>query len=199
MRVLVALRRYFTLSEDWAQIDSAKVKREEQVSANMRLAASCLCGGVEIEATGAPIVSSVCYCTDCQLGSRQIEALPNAGSVRDADGGTAYILFRKDRIKCSRGAELLKGYKLKDTSLTNRVVATRCNSAMFMNFDKGPHWISAYRARFRGALPPLQMRICTKSKPAQVVLPTDVPSYPGYPVGLIFKLLASRVAMLIGR
>ena len=165
----------------------------------MRLAASCLCGGVEIEATGAPIVSSVCYCTDCQLGSRQIEDLPNAGSVRDADGGTAYILFRKDRIKCSRGAELLKGYKLKDISPTNRFVATCCNSAMFMNFDKGPHWISAYRARFRGALPPLQMRICTKSKPAQVVLPTDVPSYPGYPVGLIFKLLASRVAMLIGR
>ena len=189
----------FTLSEDWAQIDSAKVKGEEQVSANMRLAASCLCGGVEIEATGAPIVSSVCYCTDCQLGSRQIEDLPNAGSVRDADGGTAYILFRKDRIKCSRGAELLKGYKLKDISLTNRVVATCCNSAMFMNFDKGPHWIPAYRARFRGALPPLQMRICTKSKPEQVVLPTDVPNYPGYPVGLIFKLLASRMAMLIGR
>ncbi|MEA2807385.1 MAG: hypothetical protein QOJ17_1526, partial [Rhodospirillaceae bacterium] len=47
----------FTLSEDWAQIDSAKVKGEEQVSANMRLVASCLCGGVEIEATGAPIVS----------------------------------------------------------------------------------------------------------------------------------------------
>jgi hypothetical protein len=67
-----------------------------------------------------------------------------------------------------------------------------------MNFDKGPHWISAYRARFQGTLPPLQMRICTKSKPEQVVLPTDVPSCLGYPVGLIFKLLVSRVAMLIG-
>jgi hypothetical protein len=68
---------------------------------------------------------------------------------------------------------------------------------MFMNFDKGPHWISAYRARFRGALPPLQMRICTKSKPEHV-LPTDVPNYRGYPVGLIFKLLVSRAAMLTG-
>ena len=169
------------------------------MNTNMRLTASCRCGGVEIEATGAPIVSSVCYCTDCQRGSRQIEALPDAGSVRDDDGGTAYILFRKDRIKCTKGAELLKGYKLKDISITNRVVATCCNSAMFMNFDKGPHWISAYRARFRGALPPLQMRICTKFKPEHVVLPTDVPNYPGYPVGLIFKLLVSRLAMLIGR
>ncbi len=135
------------------------------MNTNMRLTASCRCGGVEIEASGAPIVSSVCYCTDCQRGSRQIEGLPDAGSVRDDDGGTAYILFRKDRIRCAKGADLLKGYKLKDTSMTNR----------------------------------LQMRICTRSKPEHVVLPTDVPNYPGYPVGLIFKLLASRLAMLIGR
>jgi hypothetical protein len=73
---------------------------------NVRLTASCRCGGVEIEATGAPIVNSVCYCADCQRGSRQIEDLPGAGSVRDDDGGTAYIVFRKDRIKCAKGADL---------------------------------------------------------------------------------------------
>jgi hypothetical protein len=117
---------------------------------------------------------------------------------RDPDGGTAYILYRKDRIECSKGADRLKSYKLKDISATNRVVATCCNSAMFVNFDKGPHWVSAYRARFRGDLPPLQMRICTKSKPKDTVLPNDVPSYPGYPPGLVVKLLASRVAMLLG-
>ena len=169
------------------------------MNTNMRLTASCLCGGVEIEATGAPIVSSVCYCTDCQRGSRQIEALPDAGSVRDDDGGTAYILFRKDRIKCAKGAELLKGYKLKDTSMTNRVVATCCNSAMFMNFDKGPFWVSAYRARFQGGLPPLEMRICTRSRPNGVAIPADAPSYPGYPVTLMMKLLTSGLAMWLRR
>ena len=169
------------------------------MNTTMRLTAGCRCGAVEIEAMGAPLVSSVCYCADCQRGSRRIEDLPGAGSVRDDDGGTAYILFRKDRFRCAKGAERLKAYKLKDSSMTNRVVATCCNSAMFMNFDKGPHWVSAYRARFRGALPPLQMRICTRSRPQHVVLPTDVPSYSGYPVGLIAKLLASRLAMLIGR
>jgi hypothetical protein len=152
-----------------------------------------------MEATGAPIVSTVCYCMDCQRGSRQIEDLPNAGSVLDADGGTAYILFRKDRIKCTKGAERLQGYKLEQTSITNRVVASCCNSAMFVNFDKGPHWISAYRSRFSGTLPPLQMRICTKSKPEHIALPTDVPNYPGLPPALIVKLLMSRVAMLIRR
>ena len=157
----------------------------------LRLTASCRCGGVEIEATGAPIVSSVCYCADCQRGSRQIEDLPGADSVRDDDGGTPYILFRKDRFRCAKGADLLKGYKLKDTSMTNRVVATCCSSAMFMNFDKGPYWISAYRARFRGDLPPLQMRICTKSKPEFVVLLSRCPELPRLSCGV--DLQAARL------
>jgi hypothetical protein len=161
--------------------------------------ATCSCGSVELEAFGRPIASSVCYCDDCRKGAEQIEALPNAGTVRDPDGGAAYILYRKDRIACSKGAELLKSYKLKESSATNRVVAGCCNSAMFVNFDKGPHWVSAYRARFRGELPPLQFRICTKSKPDDTELPGDVPSYKGYAPGLIFKLLASRAAMLLGR
>jgi hypothetical protein len=113
--------------------------------------ASCACGSVELAAIGAPIVSNVCYCGDCQQGSRQIEALPNAGPVRDPDGGTAYILY------------------------------------------------PAYRARFQGDLPPLQMRICTKYKAPDVVVSDDVPSYPGYPLRLLAKFLASRVAMLLRR
>jgi len=163
------------------------------------MTATCPCGGVELKAFGGPIASAVCYCEDCQKGADQIESLPNAGAVRDPDGGTAYILYRKDRIECSKGAELLRSYKLKETSVTNRVVAACCNSAVFMNFDRGPHWVSAYRARFRGELPPLQLRICTKFKPNGVVLPDDVPSYQGYPPGFVVKLLASRVAMLLGR
>lgn len=163
------------------------------------MTATCSCGGVELKAFGRPIVSSVCYCDDCRKGADQIEALPGAGTVRDPYGGTAYILYRKDRIECSRGAELLRRYKLKETSVTNRVVATCCNSAVFMNFDRGPHWVSAYRARFHGELPPLQLRICTRFKPDGVVLPDDVPSYRSYPPGFVLKLLASRVAMLLGR
>jgi len=162
------------------------------------MTATCSCGGVELKAFGRPIVSSVCYCGDCQKGADQIEALPHAGAVRDPDSGTAYILYRKDRIECSKGAELLRRYKLKETSVTNRVVATCCNSAMFMNFDKGPHWVSAYRARFHGDLPPLQLRICTKSTPDGVVVADDVPSYRGYAPGLIVKLLAARLTMLLG-
>ena len=68
---------------------------------------------------------------------------------------------------------------------------------MFMNFDRGPHWVSAYRARFHGDVPPVQRRICTKYKPDGKALPDDVPSHQRYPPGLLVKLLGSRLAMLL--
>jgi hypothetical protein len=160
---------------------------------------SCSCGSVELEVIGIPITSAVCYCDDCQEGSRQIEALPNAGPVRDPDGGTAYILYRKDRIKCSRGALLLKSHKIREKSATNRVIATCCNSAMFLNFDDGKHWVDVYRSRFKRDIPPLRMRICTKFKPENGDLPSDVPRYSSYPLKFLAKLLAARIAMLLHR
>jgi hypothetical protein len=168
------------------------------------MTATCACGAVELTAFGGPIVSSVCYCADCQEGARRIEALPKVGpvsapAVTDPDGGTAYLLYRRDRIECSKGNELLRRYKLKETSPTNRAVATCCNAAMFVDFDRGPFWVSAYTPRFQGDVPPPQVRVCTKSKPEGVVLPHDVPSYRSYPPGLMFKLLAARVAMALGR
>jgi len=161
--------------------------------------AHCSCGSVEIEAFGSPITSAVCYCDTCQEGSRLIEALPNAVPVLDPDGGTAYILYRKDRIKYSKGAELLRGLKTEAKSTTSRVVATCCNSAMVMRFDDAKHWVCVYRARFQGDIPPLQWRICTKFKPANAVIPTDIPSSMMYPAGFMWKLLASKLSMFLGQ
>jgi len=158
--------------------------------------ARCSCGSVEIEAFGEPITSVACYCDTCQQGARQIEALPNAAPVLSPDGGSAYILYRKDRVKYSKGAELLKGYKVDEKSTTSRVVATCCNSAMIMRFDDAKHWVPMYRARFQGDILPVQWRICTKFKPENAVIPTDVPSSAMYPAGFMWKLLTSRIAML---
>jgi hypothetical protein len=158
--------------------------------------ARCSCGSVEIEAFGAPITSVVCYCDSCQEGSHQIEELTNAPSIVGPDGGTAYILYRKDRVKYSKGEDLLKGYKIEDTSTTSRVVATCCGSAMVMRFDDAKHWVPVYRARFQDDMPPVQWRICTKFKPENAIIPTDVPSSAMYPAGFMWKLLTSRIAML---
>ena len=163
-----------------------------------RTTARCTCGSVELEAVGAPIASTVCYCESCQEGSRQIEALPNGRPVCDSDGGTAFVLYRKDRVERSKGSQLLRGYKLKEESSTNRVVATCCNSAMFLDFGKG-HWLSVYRAALRGDVPPLEMRVHTKSRPAGVELPNDVPGHPAYSLKFMAKLFAAWIAMLLRR
>jgi hypothetical protein len=157
---------------------------------------SCSCGNVEWEAVGAPILAAACYCDDCQEGSRRIEALPNAPPIRDADGGTEYVLYRRDRLRCSKGRELLRDFRLRDKSPTKRVVAGCCNSAFLVDFEKG-HWLSAYRARFEGAAPPLQMRIQTRFRTSNVADATDVPAYRRFPLRFISKLLLARLAMLL--
>jgi len=164
-------------------------------SPKKRTIAACSCGSVELEASGIPITSVVCYCDDCQTGSRHIESLPNAAPVLDPDGGTAYIVYRKDRIRCSRGAALLKSYKIRTESVTNRVFAACCNSAMFVNFDDSKHWVDVYRARLRGEVPPVQMRVCTKFRRAASEIPHDAPSYPMWSYRFLAKLLFARLAM----
>ena len=155
----------------------------------------CACGKVEIAAVGAPILTVACHCEDCREGGRRIEALPEAPRIVDADGGTGYVLYRKDRISSVRGAEFLQSHKLRAQSITNRVVASCCNSGLYVNFDSGPHWVSLYRARLGAAAPPLEMRINTKSK----AVDAGVPSFEGFPVKVALKLVAARIAMLARR
>lgn len=148
---------------------------------------------------GTPIVCAVCYCDDCQEGARQIEALSSAVPVRRPDGGTEYLVYRKDRVTCARGVPLLKPYKIKMHSVTNRMVAICCNSAMLLNFDDSKHWVDVYRSRCEGLLPPVQMRICTRFSRASGDEASDVPSHSGYPLRLLAKLVMARMAMLLVR
>ena len=114
--------------------------------ANQRVI-QCSCGEVVLALQGTPMLCVACYCDTCQEGSRNIEELPNAHSVCEPDGGTAYVLYRKDRVTCTKGQEFLKDYRLEQHLKTNRVVASCCNSALMMRFDDLRHWIPIYRAR----------------------------------------------------
>ncbi len=160
---------------------------------------NCACGCVAVEAIGAPITSVVCYCDDCQEGARQISLLSNAISIQEPDGGTAYLVYRKDRVACLRGASLLKHHKIRANSATNRVIASCCNSAMFVNFDDGKHWVDLYRSRCQGDVLPVQMRVCTKFNPEGRTIPTDVRQYPRYPMALVMKLVLAKAAMMLHR
>lgn len=158
------------------------------------LSAICQCGKVRLKASGAPIFTAACYCTSCQQAGHLIEQLLSAPPVLDADGGTGFVLYRKDRVHCLTGPEHLQERRLKPESPTRRVVATCCNSAMFLDFTKG-HWLSIYRNRIPNDAPPLEMRLNIKERRASVALPNDVPAYSGPPGRFILKLLGAWAGM----
>jgi hypothetical protein len=161
-----------------------------------RQVARCACGSVEFQASGTPILAAACYCDDCQQGARQIAALPN-GPVAGDDGGTEYLLYRKDRVTCTKGSELLRKYRLKDSSPTVRTLANCCNTALLLDFEKG-HWLSLYRARFIGTPPPLQIRIQTKFAANADGIADDLPRYSSLPFRFMMKLISARFGMLFG-
>src|SRR5580698_5032873 len=152
------------------------------------LSAACQCGKVRLEATGAPILTAVCYCADCQEAGRRLAQLASAPPVLASDGGTEIVLCRKDRVRCVSGAGHLEEHRLKPDSPTRRLVATCCNSAMFLDFTKG-HWLSMYRCRFPADAPEIEMRVMTRDRRASVALADDVPNYRGYSGRFMLKLL----------
>ena len=158
--------------------------------------ASCACGKVRYEAVGEPIMANTCYCADCRAAAAEIGALPNAAPLAEADGGTECLLYRKDRIACAQGAQLLTPVRLAPKSKTKRLVASCCNSAMAMAFDDGRHWVSAYRRPFDGVPPPIEMRICMGDAQSADVAPDGIPGFKGYPARMMLKLIGARLAMI---
>lgn len=149
---------------------------------------------MKFEAVGSPILTGTCYCTSCQQAGHQLEQLAGAPPLLDPDGGTSMILYRKDRVRCVTGQQCLEEHRLKPESATRRVVATCCNSAMFLDFTKG-HCLSMFRNRFTTDAPPLEMRVMTAERRAGVVLADDVPNYPRHSSKFMLKLIAAWIAM----
>jgi len=160
--------------------------------------ARCACGTVELELTGKPVISLICHCDDCQAGSAMLEALPGAPRILDAGHGTPYVLYRNDRVH-TKGAELLEGHKLKPDSTTQRMVASCCNSAMLARLDPILHWTPVYRDRIIPPAPPPEMRIQTRFVPAGIAVPDDLPSVTGTPLTFVVRMVAAKLAMLLGR
>jgi hypothetical protein len=156
--------------------------------------ASCVCGQVALEGMGRSIVSAVCYCKSCQEAGRILEGFPSAPAVLGPDGGTEYVLYRKDRVRLVMGAEQLEEHRLKPESPTRRVRARCCQAAMFLDLTTG-HWLSVYRARFLRDAPPIEMRVMTRERLASGPQTEDVPNYPGHSGKFMLRLLGARLAM----
>ena len=157
--------------------------------------ASCQCGAVMLELTGKPIVAATCYCHSCQQAGQAFDALPGAPGVLDGDGGTAYILARKDRIMWLSGSEQLGEHRLTPDAPTRRFVSRCCNSPMGLEFTKG-HWLSVYSGRIADdERPPAEMRTIVGDRPEGVELPGDIPNYRTPSGKFMWRLLTAWAAM----
>ena len=161
--------------------------------------AHCQCGAVEISAWGQPMMVNACYCDDCQTAAQRLAASANSGRVSSVDGGTEFMVFRRDRIACTRGANRLQAMRLTAPSKTRRMIASCCATPMYMAFDDKRPWVSAFRSPFGADAPPVEMRICTRFKRSEVEAEDGLPSHPGYPPAMMIRILAVLPFMLFSK
>ena len=162
---------------------------------NQAIISRCRCGNVTLETTGRPIVACACYCTSCRTAGERLQSRAGASAVLEPDGGTEFVLFRKDRVRFVGGTDRLREFRLTPTAKTRRVIAACCDTPMFLEFHNG-HWLSLYRKRLPAeARPPLELRTMTRDRRAGVEFRDTLPSYATQSAGFMFRLLAAWVAM----
>lgn len=157
--------------------------------------ARCRCGQVSLEAVGAPILTAACYCDSCRKAAAEL-GHADAPPILRPDGGTDYVLCRKDRVRPASGTDRLREFRLGADAKTRRIVAACCGSPMFLEFEHG-HWLSLYRDRFAPQdRPPVEMRTMTKDLgPAAAALDPSIPSAATQSPAFMWKLLVAWAAM----
>ena len=154
-------------------------RRVDVTKTNPNHIARCRCGAVEIGAWSEPIVVAACYCDDCQAASERLAASANSAPLARADGGTEFMVFRRDRIACRRGAQNLQVMRVREATKTRRMVAGCYATPMYVSFDDKRPWVSAFRAGFGPDAPPAQMRICIRFRRTEDKAKDDLPDDPG--------------------
>src|SRR3546814_3027969 len=82
---------------------------KQKTAYEMRISdwSSDVCSSDLLELAGKPIVAATCYCHSCQAAGKEFAALPGAPAVVGADGGTPFVLMRKDRLTWLSGSDRL--------------------------------------------------------------------------------------------
>ena len=141
------------------------------------------------------MLSVECCCTSCRTAGGVLAKLPGAPRIVGRNTATHLVLYRKDRIHFTKGAELLKEYRLTPESATRRIIAICCNTPIVLDFTKG-HWLSLYSCLWSAhTLPPIQMRTMTSDALEGTILSDDVPNHKRYAFSFFAKLLSAWVAM----
>lgn len=155
----------------------------------------CRCGQVRLEVDRSPIVSTECHCNSCRAAGARLQALSSAPAFMEPNGGTRFILYRKDRVRFSQGGEMLREFRLTPGAKTRRVVAGCCNTPVFLEFQNG-HWLSLYACLWGDqATPPLELRTMTSNAHDSPSLADDVPNARRQSLSFFAKLLGAWIAM----
>ncbi|WP_196258950.1 GFA family protein [Pelagibacterium limicola] len=154
---------------------------------------ACTCGKVRLEVRGAPIITTECHCNSCRAAGDHFEAL-GAPDFRSPNGGTPFVMMRKDRVDVVAGSEHLKAIRL-GTGSTRRFITTCCNTPVFLEF-KGGHWLSLYKSVWPvGTMPAVELRTMTSDLPDPGVLDGTVQIGKRQTWGFFAKLLGAWIAM----
>lgn len=155
----------------------------------------CGCGRTRLEVRKAPILVSECLCNSCRAAADRLATLPGARNILTSYGATPCAEYRKDRVRIRSGAEHLSEFRLSADSGSRRVVATCCNTPVFLEL-KGAHWLSIYLHLWPDeARPKAEMRTMTGDLPDASNLPGDIPNLKSHAVSFYAKLLGAWVAM----
>lgn len=156
---------------------------------------ACSCGQVRLEVEGAPIVAAECHCNSCRTAGERMQMLPGAPRVLEESGGSHFVLYRKDRVRFAEGSERLAHFRLTPASKTRRVVATCCNTPVFLEFESG-HWLSLYGLLWpEGARPAIELRTMTGDRADGTALPNDVPNPKSHTFSFYARLFGAWARM----
>jgi len=122
----------------------------------------CFCGGVRIEATGAPFAMGYCHCADCRAWS----AAPVNG----------FSLWSPDAVKVVAGEELLASYQ--KTERSHRKFCTRCGGHVLTDHPDG-----GFTDVYAAVLPSLTFRpaMHVNYESAVIAIADELPKYLDFP------------------
>ena len=109
------------------------------------------------------------------------------------------MVFRRDRIACTRGADNLEAMRLTDATKTRRMIASCCKRrCMWPSTTSGPG------CRRSAPLSGLMRRRwkcgSARGSDGRKTRPNDgLPSHPAYPPAMIVRILAAWPLMLFSR
>lgn len=156
---------------------------------------TCACGQCALALEGRPFVTAECHCTSCRTAGERLGGLPLARPMQLTNGGTHFVLYRKDKVLFIRGQDLLREYRLKADAPTRRVVASCCNSPIFLEFQ-GAHWLSLYASLWPAdTAPQPELRTMTSDLGPGKVLDDSLPAGRLPTARFYWKLLAAWIAM----